>query len=91
MMSKVTQINLNRASTNRPLVPLVPRKPMGIEPFSAQQRESILIRFHRLGHSITRIARSEGVGDIAVENVLRFEYWRSNGRRKSDRQERAAA
>lgn len=96
MNPKITQIDLHGASSKEHRVPtvptrvLAPRKPMGTEPFTAQQRECIIFRFLKLHHTVTQIARSLNVGDIAVERVIRFEYWRRNGSRKADRIARAA-
>lgn len=80
-MSNVTRIDARAVS---PASHPVRRRDLDTV-FSAQQREQIVVLFHRLHRSIPQIAASFGVGHKAIERALRFQYWRAVGRRQSDR------
>ena len=101
MNPKVIAFGDSQASSKAHRVPqvlervLIPRKPMGRDPFTAQQREEIVTRFYKLDHDIARISadffrRGIPSGHSAIQIALRFDRWRTIGQRKSDRIARAA-
>lgn len=86
--TQVTSISAGRATRNSPLVP---RVRLNTEPFTAQQRDEVIVRFFYLRQSVSQIAAHFGTGYGPVQDTLRFGFFRAVGRRRSDRNERTAA
>lgn len=84
------QTNLQSISSGRARrgSSLVPRVPIDTAPFTAQQRDQIVVQFFHLRYSVARLAAQYGTGYGPIENVLAFAFFRAVGNRRADMAER---
>lgn len=86
-MNQVSSISSGKAMRNSPLVL---RVPIDTAPFTAQQRDEIVVRFFYLRQSVARLATIYGTGYGPIENVLTFGFFRAVGLRRKDMADRGA-
>jgi hypothetical protein len=90
-MNNISSISGGKATRSRSLVPLVPRQQVSTAPFTAQDRDAIVVQFFHLGFSVAKLATIYGTGYGPIENVLAFGFWRAVGNRRADMAERGKA
>jgi hypothetical protein len=91
METNLQSISREKAMRNSSMVRMVPRAQVSTAPFTAQDRDAIVVQFFHLGFSVARLATIYGTGYGPIENVLAFGFWRAVGNRRADMAERGKA